>query len=117
MDVTGRNLITGLPKTMRIYSDDITEAVDEPLRLLTEAIQGVLEHTPAELASDIFEYGILLTGGGAQMFGLCEAIADALKVPCSCAEDPQNNVVVGCGRVLENPTELKKYLNDGRNRR
>ena len=117
MDVTGRNLISGLPKTMRIYSDDITEALEDPLRQLTESIQSVLEHTPAELASDIFEYGILLTGGGAQMFGLCEAIADALKVPCSCAEDPQNNVVVGCGRVLENPQELKKYLDDGRKRR
>ena len=100
MEVTGRNLITGLPKTMRITSDDITEAIDEPLQQLIESIHGVLEHTPAELAADIFEYGILLSGGGAEMFGLCEAIADALKVPCSCAEDPQTNVVMGCGRAL-----------------
>ncbi|MBE5802598.1 MAG: rod shape-determining protein [Clostridiales bacterium] len=116
MDVTGRNMITGLPKTMRIYGNDITEAIDEPLQQLIESIHGVLEHTPAELAADIFEYGILLSGGGAQMFGLCEAIADALKVPCSCAEDPQNNVVVGCGRVLENMHELGRYLEDGRRR-
>ena len=74
MEVTGRNLITGLPKTMRITSDDITEAIDEPLQQLIESIHGVLEHTPAELAADIFEYGILLSGGGAEMFGLCEAI-------------------------------------------
>ncbi len=116
MEVTGRNLITGLPKTMRITSDDITEAIDEPLQQLIESIHGVLEHTPAELAADIFEYGILLTGGGAELFGLCEAIADALKVPCSCAEDPQTNVVVGCGKAIENMQELGRFLDDGRKR-
>ena len=116
MEVTGRNLITGLPKTMRITSDDVTEAIDEPLQQLIESIHGVLEHTPAELAADIFEYGILLTGGGAEMFGLCEAIADALKVPCSCAEDPQTNVVIGCGKALENMQDLGKFLDDSRRR-
>jgi len=116
MEVTGRNLITGLPKTMRITSDDITEAIDEPLQQLIESIHGVLEHTPAELAADIFEYGIMLTGGGAEMFGLCEAIADALKIPCSCAEDPQQNVVMGCGRAIENLQDLGQFLDDGRKR-
>ena len=116
MEVTGRNLITGLPKTMRITSDDVTEALDDPLQQLIEGIHGVLEHTPAELAADIFEYGILLSGGGAELFGLCEAIADTLKVPCSCAEDPQNNVVIGCGRALENMADLGKFLDDGRRR-
>ena len=116
MEVTGRNLITGLPKTMRITSDDITEAIDEPLQQLIESIHGVLEHTPAELAADIFDYGILFTGGGAELFGLCEAVADALKVPCSCAEDPQHNVVMGCGRALENMQDLGRFLDDGRRR-
>jgi len=116
MEVTGRNLISGLPKTMRITSDDVTEAVDEPLQQLIESIHGVLEHTPAELAADIFEYGILLTGGGAELFGLCEAIADALKVPCSVAEDPQTNVVMGCGKALENLADLGKFLDDNRRR-
>ncbi|MDD6143384.1 MAG: rod shape-determining protein [bacterium] len=116
MEVTGRNLITGLPKTMRITSDDISEAIDDPVQQLIESIHGVLEHTPAELAADIFEYGILLSGGGAELFGLCEAIADALKVPCSCAEDPQNNVVMGCGRALENLHDLGQFLDDGRRR-
>ena len=116
MEVTGRNLITGLPKTMRITSDDVTEALDDPLQQLIKGIHGVLEHTPAELAADIFEYGILLSGGGAELFGLCEAIADTLKVPCSCAEDPQNNVVIGCGRALENMADLGKFLDDGRRR-
>jgi len=116
MEVTGRNLISGLPKTMRITSDDVTEAIDEPLQQLIESIHGVLEHTPAELAADIFEYGILLTGGGAELFGLCEAIADALKVPCSVAEDPQTNVVIGCGKALENLADLGKFLDDNRRR-
>lgn len=116
MEVTGRNLISGLPKTMRITSDDVTEAIDEPLQQLIESIHGVLEHTPAELAADIFEYGILLTGGGAELFGLCEAIADALKVPCSVAEDPQINVVMGCGKALENLADLGKFLDDNRRR-
>ena len=116
MEVTGRNLISGLPKTMRITSDDVTEAIDEPLQQLIESIHGVLEHTPAELAADIFEYGILLTGGGAELFGLCEAIADALKVPCSVAEDPQTNVVMGCGKALENLADLGKFLDDNRRR-
>jgi rod shape-determining protein MreB and related proteins len=116
MEVTGRNLISGLPKTMRITSDDVTEAIDEPLQQLIESIHGVLEHTPAELAADIFEYGILLTGGGADLFGLCEAIADALKVPCSVAEDPQTNVVMGCGKALENLADLGKFLDDNRRR-
>ncbi len=116
MEVTGRNLITGLPKTMRITSDDVTEAIDEPLQQLIESIHGVLEHTPAELAADIFEYGILLTGGGADLFGLCEAIADALKVPCSVAEDPQTNVVMGCAKALENLADLGKFLDDNRRR-
>ena len=116
MEVTGRNLITGLPKTMRITSDDITEAVDEPMQQLIESIHGVLERTPAELAADIFEYGILLTGGGAEMFGLCEAIADTLKVPCSCADDPQNNVVMGCAKAVENLQGLGQLLDDGRKR-
>ena len=116
MEVTGRNLITGLPKTMRITNDDITEAIDEPLQQLIESIHGVLEHTPAELAADIFEYGIMLTGGGAKLFGLCESIADSLKVPCSCAEDPQVNVVMGCGLALENMRDLGRFLDDGRKR-
>lgn len=114
MDVTGRNLLSGLPKTIRITGDNITEAIDEPLQQLIESIRSVLEHTPAELAADIFDYGILLSGGGAEMFGLCEAIAVMLKVPCALAEDPRNNVVMGCGRMVEELSELGQYLEGAR---
>ena len=116
MDVIGRNLITGLPKAMRITSDDVIEAIDEPLQQLIESIHGVLEHTPAELAADIFDYGITLSGGGSKLFGLCEAISDTLKVPCTHSEEPQDDVVIGCGRALENMRDLGRFLDDGRRR-
>ena len=116
MEVTGRNLITGLPKTMRITSDDVIEALGEPLQQLIESIHGVLEHTPAELAADIFDYGIMFTGGGADLFGLCEAVADALNIPCTVSEEPQKNVVIGCSKVLENGAELGRLLDSGRRR-
>ena len=117
MEVTGRNLISNLPKVMRITSDEITEALDDPLHDLLEAIQAVLEKTPAELLADIFETGITLTGGGALLPGLSEAIAEFLKVDCRVAEFPQECVARGCGQTLEHPGEFGKYLNDRRRRR
>ena len=116
MEVTGRNLISGLPKVMRITSDEITEALDEPIQSLLEAIHAVLEHTPAELVADIFESGIVLSGGGALLGGLCEAVALALKVECHLAEDPQEAVARGCGLTLENWSEFGQFLNDRRKR-
>ncbi len=117
MEITGRNLISGLPKVMRITSDEITEAIDEPLHAMMEAIQAVLEMTPAELLADIFETGITLSGGGAQLSGLCEAVAASLKIKCSLAEFPQECVARGCGLTLENWGEFGKFLNDRKKRR
>ena len=116
MEVTGRNLLTGLPKTIRVNSDEITEALDEPLQAFIESIHAVLERTPAELAADIFEAGILFTGGGSELMGLCEAVSTALKVTCAAADDPQNCVVMGCGRMLEDPRSLRHLLDNGRRR-
>jgi len=116
MEVTGRNLLTGLPKTIRVNSDEITEALDEPLQAFIEGIHAVLERTPAELAADIFEAGILFTGGGSELMGLCEAVSTALKVTCAAADDPQNCVVMGCGRMLEDPRSLRHLLDNGRRR-
>jgi len=114
MEVTGRNLISGLPRVMRITSDEVTEALDEPLHTLLEAIHGVLEHTPAELVADIFESGIVLSGGGAKLAGLCEAVAMSLKVDCFLAEEPQECVARGCGLTLENMSEYGQLLGDKR---
>ena len=116
LDVTGRNLISGLPKLMRITSDEIYEAIDDPLTALIEAIHAVLEHTPAELAADVFDNGIVLSGGGARLSGLADAISTALKVDCRVADNPQECVATGCGLTLENLAEFGRYLNDGRRR-
>ena len=92
------------------------EAIHEPLQQLIESIHGVLEHTPAELAADIFDYGIMFTGGGAELFGLGDAVSEALNIPCSTAEEPQKNVVIGCAKVLENSADLGRLLDAGHRR-
>lgn len=117
MEVTGRNLLSGLPKVMRITSDEITEALDEPLHQLLESIQAVLEQAPAELLADIFESGIMLSGGGAQLAGLSEAVSMNLKVDCHLAENPQECVARGCGMTLEKYSEFGQFLSDRRRRR
>ncbi len=117
MEIAGRNLISGLPKVMRITSDEITEALDDPLHALMEAIQAVLEKTPAELLADIFETGLTLTGGGALLSNLPQAISLSLKLNCRLAEYPQESVARGCGLTLENWNEYGKFLNERRKRR
>ena len=117
MEVTGRNLISGLPKVMRITSDEVTEALEDPVHDLLEDIQAVLEKTPAELLADIFEAGITVSGGGALLSGLCDAISLALKVECRLAEYPLECVARGCGLTLENWSEYGRFLSDRRKRR
>ena len=114
MDVTGRNLISGMPKTQAVTSADIFEALKDPISELIEAIQAVIERTPPQLASDIFEDGIVFSGGAAALNGLSEAIYGALKIPCGVADDPQTSVVMGCGRALEDLAGMKHLLGDGR---
>ena len=111
------NIGSGLPRVMRITSDEITEALDEPLHALLEAIQAVLEQTPAELLADIFESGIILSGGGAQLAGLCEAVGMQLKLDCRLADAPQECVARGCGMTLEKWSEFGQFLSDRRRRR
>jgi len=81
---------------------------------LIDAIQAVIERTPPQLASDIFEEGIVLTGGAAALTGLAEAVYNALRVPCGVADDPQTSVVMGCGKALEDLAGLRHLLNDGK---
>ena len=114
MDVTGRNLISGMPKTQAVTSADIFEALKDPISELIESIQAVIERTPPQLASDIFEDGIVFSGGAAALNGLSEAIYGALKIPCGVADDPQTSVVMGCGRALEDLAGMKHLLGDGR---
>ncbi len=113
-EVTGRNLLSGLPKTQTIHATEVYEAVKEAVADLVESIQGVLERTPPQLASDIFEDGIVLTGGAASLAGLDEAIYNALHIPCGVADDPQTSVVMGCSRALDNLHAYKNVLTDSR---
>ena len=100
LDVTGRNLISGLPRTVTVDSDEMYEALRDNVNDLIEGIQTVIEKTPPQLASDVFEGGVTLTGGAAALYGLAEAVSNALQVPCRVADDARDCVVLGCGRVL-----------------
>lgn len=114
MDITGRNLVSGLPKTQSVTTGEIFEALKDSVSELIEAIQAVIERTPPQLASDIFEDGIVFTGGASALTGLSEAVYTALKIPCGVADDPQTSVVMGCGRTLEDLNGMKHLLADSR---
>ena len=113
MDVTGRNLISGLPKTLAIDSDEIYEALVDNVNELIEGVQVVIERPPPQLASDIFEGGLTLTGGASGLYGLAERISDVLKIPCHVAQDAKDCVVLGCAKVLMNPAGMRHLLERG----
>lgn len=114
MKVTGRDLVTGLPKNLEVTSAEVYQALREPVSKLIEAIQAVLERTPPQLTNDVFQDGIIFTGGAASLTGLCEAVYQVLHTPCGVADDPQTSVVNGCGRVVEEPGLYKHLLNGRR---
>ncbi|MBR4183227.1 MAG: rod shape-determining protein [Lachnospiraceae bacterium] len=101
MDVRGRNLVTGLPKTVTVTSDETEEALREATGRIIEAIHGVLEKTPPELAADVAERGVVLTGGGALLRGLEELISDRTGINCMTAEDAMQCVAIGTGRFVD----------------
>ncbi|MDQ6720299.1 MAG: rod shape-determining protein [Candidatus Dormibacteraeota bacterium] len=107
-EVRGRDMVSAMPRTLEISSDEITEAIQEPLRLIVGAVRHVLEETPPELAADIFDRGIVLSGGGAQLRGLDRYIALHTGIPAVVADDPQTSVVRGTGLALENFEVLKR---------
>lgn len=110
MEIRGRDLITGLPKTVTISSDEILHAIAEPINLIIDAIKQTLEKTPPELASDIMASGIVLAGGGAMLAGLAELVEKETDVSVVAAPEPLNCVAVGTGLVLENMDLLKNVL-------
>lgn len=101
MDVRGRNLVTGLPKTITVTSEETEEALREATSQIVEAVHSVLEKTPPELSSDIAERGIVLTGGGALLQGLEELIESKTGINTMTAEDPMTAVAVGTGKFIE----------------
>ena len=101
MDVRGRNLVTGLPKTVQVSSEETEEALREATLQIVEAVHSVLEKTPPELAADVADRGIVLTGGGALLRGLEELIEDRTGINTMTAEEPMTCVAIGTGKYVE----------------
>ncbi|MCR5834094.1 MAG: rod shape-determining protein MreB [Selenomonadaceae bacterium] len=101
IDVRGRDTITGMPKNIVIESEETAEALNGSVEKIINAIMNVLDDTPPELAGDIIDKGIILTGGGAMLYGLADKISSVTKVPVILAEDPLSCVALGTGRAIE----------------
>ena len=108
MDVRGRDLITGLPKTITIYSSEMMEALEEPAMLIVDAVHSVLEKTPPELAADISDKGIYMTGGGCLIDGLDRLLQDKTGINVMIAEDAISCVAKGTGKALDNLDSMDK---------
>ena len=110
----GRDLVTGLPKSVDVTSDEMMSALDEAMQNITEAVHNVLERTPPELAADISNSGIVLTGGGALLYGIDKRIEDRTGIKVIIAEDPKSCVAIGTGKALN---ELEALEGNSLNRR
>ena len=104
--VKGRDLVSGIPKTIEVSSDEIRQALKDPINAIVEAVKRALEQTPPELSADILDRGILMTGGGSMLKGIDQLIRERTNVPVNIAEEPLLSVVRGTGKVLE---DVKKY--------
>jgi len=110
MEIQGRDQVHGLPRTITITTSEVVEAIEEPLSTIVGAAQAVLEKTPPELASDIIDRGIVLTGGGAMLRGIDEYITRKVGVPAYRAEDPMMAVAIGAGRALDDLPVLRRTM-------
>ena len=110
----GRDLVTGLPKSVDVTSDEMMDALEEPLYAITEAVHNVLERTPPELAADNSNSGIIITGGGALLYGIDRRIEERTGIKVIIAEDPKSCVAIGTGKALD---ELEKLEGNSLNRR
>jgi len=112
MDVKGRDLVTGIPKIINVNSDEIRQAIQEQIDTIVAAVKGALEQTPPELAADIVDRGIYLTGGGALLKNLDILLHQETGLPIKIADDPLSTVVMGSGRALDNLNILKEVMVD-----
>jgi rod shape-determining protein MreB len=110
MDIRGRDMVSGLPLTVTIHSDEIREALWEPVMSIVSSAKTVLERTPPELSADIIDRGVILTGGGALLDGLDALLADEIKVPVLIAEDPMHCVVKGTGIMLDHLDKMTRRM-------
>ncbi len=116
-EVRGRDMLSGLPKTVVLSSDEVRRAMDEPVNQIIDAIKGTLDKTPPELAADIMDRGIVLAGGGALLSGLDERLRHETQMPVHLAESPLTCVAVGSGRSLEEFEAIHRSAKSSRNGR
>ena len=110
MEVKGRDLVSGIPKLVLIHSQEIRECIQEPIRSIVEAVRSALEITPPELASDIFDFGIVMTGGGSLIRGLDRLLALETNLPIQVDEEPMTCVVRGANTILEDFNKYRTVL-------
>ena len=112
MEVKGRDLVTGIPQNVIITSEEVRKAISEQVESIVQAVRNALEQTPPELAADIVDRGIVLTGGGALLPGLDQLLREETSLPITVVEDPLSTVVMGTGRALDNIDILKEVCID-----
>ena len=110
MEVKGRDLVSGIPRAIKIRSEEIREALREPVNAIVVAVKRALEQTPPELAADIVDAGIVMTGGGSLLRGLDALLREETNLPITVADNPRECIVLGAGKVLENPERHRKVL-------
>jgi rod shape-determining protein MreB len=110
MEAKGRDLVSGIPKVVRIHSSEIREAIQEPIQQIVDAVRRALEITPPELASDIVDRGIIMAGGGSLIRGLDVLLSQETSLPIRVDEDPLTCVVRGTGRILDDPEKYRSVL-------
>jgi rod shape-determining protein MreB len=108
MEIRGRDMVSGLPRTITVYSEEIGQSLRESVSLIVQAARTVLEHTPPELSADIIDRGVILTGGGSLIHGIDQLLAEELKVPVFVADEPMNCVAKGTGIMLENIDKIER---------
>ena len=109
-EIKGRDLVSGLPKTIHITAEEVRKAIEEPVNSIIDAIKNTLDRTPPELAADIMDKGIVLTGGGALLRGLDERLKHETGMPVHIADSPLSSVAIGSGKCLEEFEVLQRVL-------
>ena len=109
MEVKGRDQVTGLPRTITVTSEEIRQALSEPVKLIVDTVKEALEETPPELSADLVDRGIMMAGGGALLRGFPDLLAQETDLPVHVAADPLTAVTIGCGRYLEELDNIKRH--------
>ena len=112
MEIKGRHLIEGIPKTIAITDEEIRDALAETVNVIVDAVRVALEHTPPELSADIVDRGIVMTGGGSLLKNLDKRLREETGLPLAMAEDPLSSVVIGVGKMLADFNLLRKISID-----